>query len=112
MKQLKLCRLALLTVLGVLVYHNILASPVSAGGFDAPTSTPMTEFTDCSPEPLAVSDSEQSNPTAKPQCQRKPRTLDWRYWSQPISQGNNLCREHLNGNTVCLTPTSAAMLRW
>ena len=112
MKPLKLYRLALLTVSSVLFYHNMLASPASAGGFDPPESSASIESANCLTAPAEDSDGDQPSLEAKRKCKQKPRTMDWRYWSQPFSQGKNLCREHLNGNTVCLTSESAARLRW
>lgn len=111
MRQLKPYRLALLTVFSVLVYHNILAFPARAGGFDPPDSA-TTESANCLTAPTEDSDGDQPNREAKRKCKKEPQTLDWRYWSQPSSQGNNRCREHPNGNTVCLTSESAAKLRW
>ncbi|MBD2075885.1 hypothetical protein H6F86_18705 [Phormidium sp. FACHB-592] len=111
MKPHKLYRLALLTVGSVLVAHTILASPARAGGGDAPDAVATAEYANCSTE-SADSNGNQPNPEANRKCKQKPRILDWRDWSQPQVQGNNLCREHLNGNTVCLTAQSAAKLRW
>ncbi|MBD2097703.1 hypothetical protein H6F90_21640 [Trichocoleus sp. FACHB-591] len=111
MKPPKLYRLVPLTVVSVLVYHNVLALPAGAGGFDPPESA-ATESVSCLTEPVANSDSNPPNPEAQRKCKQKPRTFDWRYWNQPVSQNKNLCREDIDGNTVCLTSISAARLRW
>ena len=111
MKQPKLSRLALLTVFSVLVYHGIVASPARAGGGDLRDAATTAETANCSTEPIADASGNSPNAEANRKCKQKPRTFDWRYWSQPASHGQNLCREHL-GNTVCLTSTSATKLRW
>jgi len=110
MQQPKLYRLALLTVFSVLLYHGIVTSPARAGGGDPPDSATATD--NCDTEPSADDNGDTPNATVIRKCQPKPRTFDWQDWSQPTPQGQDRCREHLNGNTVCLTSASAAKLHW
>lgn len=121
MKLLKPCLNSLSVMFGISVCFSSTALLANAAGFDDPYASNQSETNTfavprasapCTSEAVENNSSNGSSPGAPNQTRRPcPLTLEWQRWSTTYIQDNNFCRE-LNGNVVCITPTSAERLRW
>lgn len=88
-----------------------LALPAHAGGGDSPDEPTEATIENSSLICEPVSNQDSAN-QSKRKCKQRPRLTDWRDWNAIHSDGKNFCREHNNGNIVCLSPAQAQQLRW
>lgn len=97
-KSFLLFRAALVLCVGIGVFSY--EPSVQAGGFE------LNE------EGSSQKDSVEIRPSSL-QDQREPSSqlLNWKDWSQPYIDRDNVCREN-NGNIVCLSAESARYMHW